>query len=227
MTFPVIPSTTEEFLDFLAREYLTTESAARIGEVDANSLLANPHTWGEPHEVAAHISRLMGKGGGAHLVTDPGILLEILNGNPNGFVIAYHGKTQAGNKFGGNLIIRRSGLEWEPVLNRTRAANARLSTERLEQSRHRAHLAHEDAVRAILANIQAVTTTRLTPEQWELVAALRYDLWELDNVNRDDSLKAIVFASIHLRLLNLLKEMAVEIENLLAKAQHGDPQPQG
>lgn len=220
MTFPMIPQTTDECLEQIAREHLLTERAPEVNELKAEALLKNPQTWGRPYEVAIRLDRIIGKAGTAYVVSDPGVLIEVLGDNMQGFVIAYSGSIAGGLKAEAYLVIRPSGLEWHAPLTPERSFAALATAAQAEDAFVKAHLSEMEPVETLLEDLPSFFSVELTHSQRAILAMLKYDMWNLKTIERDPGTKAQVFAGIHLRLIALLKDIGVQIEDIVDAVQN-------
>jgi hypothetical protein len=220
VTFPMIPQTTDECLEQIAREYLLTEKAPEINELEAEALLKNPQTWGRPYEVAIHLDRIISSTGKAYIVSDPGVLIEVLGDNMQGFVIAYSGSIAGGLKAEAYLIIRPSGLEWHAPLTPERSSAAIATTAHAEAAFAKAHLSEMEPVETLLEDLPSFFSVKLTHSQLSILAMLKHDMWDLKTVECDPGTKAQVFAGIYLRLIALLKDIGVQIEDIVDAVQN-------
>jgi len=216
----MIPQTTEECLEQIARESLPTEKAPEVNALDAAALLNNPLTWGHPYKVALHLDRIIGKAGTAYAVSDPGVLIEVLGNNMQGLVIAYTGSIAGGLKVDAYLVIRPSGLEWHAPLTPQRSSAAIVKTAYIEESFVKAHAGELEPVETLLEDLPSFFNVTLTHAQETILAMLKYDMWDLKTIERDPGTKAQVFAGIHLRLIALLKDIGVQIEDIVDAVQN-------
>jgi hypothetical protein len=220
VTFPMIPQTTDECLEQIAREYLLTEKAPEINELEAEALLKNPQTWGRPYEVAIRLDRIIGKAGTAYVVSNPGVLIEVLGDNMQGFVIAYSGSIAGDLKAEAYLVIRPSGLEWHAPLTPERSFAALATAAQAENAFVKAHLSEMEPVETLLEDLPSFFSVELTHSQRAILGMLKYDTWDLKTIERDPGAKAQVFAGIHLRLIALLKDIGVQIEDIVDAVQN-------
>lgn len=224
MTFPEIPLTTEEFLKLLTDRYLTTALAPQIDHLNAEPLLKDPKTWRQPNNVALRINGLLGKTGRAYLVSDPGLLVEVIGDMP-GFVISYRGKNKDGYEYGGNLIIRPTGLERQPTLAEAHAAEAFELSQQLEQTDIDTYHSERESVEKLIIRLPDYLSVTLTAFQQKMLASLKYDLWELQTVERGEIEKFTVFAGLRLRLMGLLKDIGMQPEDLIDAVMRGVQPP--